>query len=343
MSVGVMVGKFMPFHNGHKAMIDFGSNMVDTLYVFVDNLPKDKETISLIDRFNILNETYKNNPNIHIVKIQYETYQDPTESEDFWDFWKNVFLNKNHIPVSKIDYVIGAEQYIKNLAEVLSCEYIMYDNNREQLGISATMIRTSLNHINNYLTKDGLRYLNTYLPYETKKFYQNNLAIVGTESVGKTSIINSIKNTILLCGVVYEYAETYIRENNAIAYNDKTFNMFLKGHIANMKANINDNLVNLIDNSIFVTMAYYEYFNKKEISVPEDLINYEKNKISEYLLFMPIKHYEQAEHRLNLNYEERIVIHNLIIKYLNKYEISFLEIDGNKEERKEKVLKRIMF
>jgi len=94
-----------------------------------------------------------------------------------------------------------------------------------------------------------------------------------------------------------------------------------------------DNFFNLIDNSIFVSMAYYNFMFNKELDIPNYTIDFEKSKIKHYVLLNIIEHYEEDNHRLNLSYEERLKVQNLIKMYLNKYHVSYSVVNGSLEEK----------
>lgn len=56
---------------------------------------------------------------------------------------------------------------------------------------------------------------------------------------------------------------------------------------------------------------------------------------------MLIDSYKKDKHRLNLNEEQRLEVHNLILKYLNRYNLKYIEIKGSEEDRKIRSLKKI--
>ncbi len=324
---GVVIGKFMPLHLGHKNLILFAAQFVDTLYVLVDNLKPEFETFPLKDRVMIIQNEFKNFPNIIVKPIPVITFQDPSENENFWDFWRDIIKDNTS---SDLELIVGSEQYVQKLGEVLNIDYLIYDLERINLNISATKIRNMLNN-NNISIKDKNEFFQKYLPKSTIEYLQLNICILGTECVGKTTIIEYLKNKYSV-GAIFEYAKTYIDSINR-PIQEEDFKYFILGHLNKMKINLNSHFLNLIDNSIFTSMAYYHFIFNKELEVPNNIIEFEKYKIKHYIFLNIVDHYEEDSHRLGLTFEERLNVQNLIKMYLNKYNVSYSIVEGSLEER----------
>lgn len=324
---GVVIGKFMPLHLGHKNLILFAAQFLETLYVLVDNLKPEIETISLEDRVMIIKNEFKHYSNIVVKPIPVLTFQDPSEDENFWEFWRDIIKNNTS---NDLDLIVGSEKYVEKLGNVLNIEHLIYDIERTQLNISATKIRNMLNN-NTISIKEKNDFFKRYLPKSTLEYLQINICVLGTECVGKTTIVETLRNKYLV-GSVFEYAKIYINHFNRPII-EEDFKYFILGHINNLKIDLCNNFFNLIDNSIFVTMAYYNFMFNKELEIPEDIINFEKSKIKHYIILNIIEHYEEDTHRLGLSFDERLKVQNLIKMYLNKYNVPYHIIDGNLEER----------
>lgn len=324
---GVVIGKFMPLHLGHKNLILFAAQFVETLYVLVDNLKPEYETFSLSDRVMIIQNEFKDFPNIIVKPIPIVTFQDPSEDENFWNFWRDIIKDNTS---SDLELIVGSEAYVQKLGEVLNINYLIYDLERINLNISATKIRNMLSN-NNISIKDKNEFFKKYLPKSTIEYFQLNICILGTECVGKTTIVKHLSNKNSI-GSIFEYAKTYIDYLNRPIQEDD-FKYFVLGHLNKMKINLNDNFFNLIDNSIFVSMAYYNFMFNKELDIPNNIIEFEKSKIKKYVLLNIVEYYEKDTHRLSLSFEERLKVQNLIKMYLNKYNVSYSVVNGSLEER----------
>lgn len=335
----VLIGKFMPAHKGHINMIKYAASLTEKLTILVDNIPKNIEKVNLLQRVEILKKELINEKNIQVKGIDTVTYQEPSDSKNFWNFWKATILRNSN---NEIDSIIGSELYIKELAKILNIKYTIYDNKREQFNISATKVRnlaSELENINviekkeNFIKKSKL--LKSMIPLETMRLYQKNISINGTESVGKTEFIKSLQKKIN-CNGIMEAATFEIDENTI--FNKDFFYKVLKMHCANMKANISNDYINLIDNSIFVTAAYYEFFFNEELDI-SNYLKYEK-LINHYFLFTLNKkiNYKKDEHRLNLSINERLKLEELIKKQFHKYKIKYIEISDLENEAKTNTL-----
>jgi HTH-type transcriptional repressor of NAD biosynthesis genes len=80
-----------------------------------------------------------------------------------------------------IDVVVGSELYVKFIAEYLGIQYLIYDDKRLQINISATTIKNDV--IKNWY----------YLAPSVKSTYAKHICICGSESTGKTTVCNTIE------------------------------------------------------------------------------------------------------------------------------------------------------
>ena len=99
----LVIGKFMPPHEGHKLLIEFAKNYGE-VFVIVDHI-KD-ETLSTSIRTTILKEDISN---IHVIPLSNYMPQSPDcdkqnewkeiykklNYENFWDMWCQEILKQN--------------------------------------------------------------------------------------------------------------------------------------------------------------------------------------------------------------------------------------------------------
>lgn len=153
MSTGLVVGKFTPFHLGHKYLIDTALEYCDrTLYV----LPYSNPDLGLIqrDRISQIDKHYNNEPRIWIIDPSHENIplNDAAPHIHRWFCAVQVF---KHVAIYNAigtglkfpDYVFTSEDYGDGFAEYLSLvfnkevKHICVDKERKMFPISGTKIR----------------------------------------------------------------------------------------------------------------------------------------------------------------------------------------------------------
>ncbi len=201
-----VVGKFMPPHVGHEYLINFASLWATDLYVLVDNVPG--QTMEPRVRCEILHKHFASNPNIHISYHPVSTPQSPEEHgdrADFFNIWKSI-IHSHVVP----DVIIGSMDYVKPVSEVLGCDYIKIDVEREAIPMSATSLKANFNDNWDSLISSA------------KPHYLKKLCFIGPESTGKTiaaQLISQKFKTVF----VPEYAKSFIEEHNSFTLEDAEF------------------------------------------------------------------------------------------------------------------------
>lgn len=321
-TTGFVIGKFMPLHKGHTYLIDFAKNIVDELTVLVDNLPDNVDTMTLNDRYNIVKKTY---PDLNIKKIDQVTFQEPEDSENFWEFWKETIIrNVGYKP----DYIIGSMDYIKKLAEVLDCEYIMVDKERIHLPISATLIRNAYN--NYYLGLDTeLKKVYKFIPPETIAHFSRDVYIVGGESTGKTTLAKKIAekmNTIY----VPEYATYYIKEHGKLLKKQDFINILL-GQLASQRTLIKESFVYSIhDTDLITTKIWYrKFFGDDNLGFFDDYIKKQRDGL--YLILDNSISWKDDEHRYFPTDSDRDWFYEQFIIELQYYNKKYIVVNDRNE------------
>jgi HTH-type transcriptional regulator, transcriptional repressor of NAD biosynthesis genes len=132
---GVVFGKFMPPHKGHKALIEFAASQCEQLVVSMSFAPTDAIEPAL--RFSWLKEIFKDNSNIEIVQELDDFSDDSQPLEEATKEWA-VFI-KHRFP--DVEAFFCSELYGEPLARHLNLPCIYFDIERKQIPISATKIR----------------------------------------------------------------------------------------------------------------------------------------------------------------------------------------------------------
>ncbi|SIQ13395.1 nicotinamide-nucleotide adenylyltransferase, NadR type [Alkalispirochaeta americana] len=130
---GVILGRFMPPHNGHLFLVDFARAMVDHLYILVCTLSS--EIIPGETRFQWMQELAPHCTVLHITQEIPQAHRDSPQAPALW-------AQAIHQAVpGQIDRVFASEPYGHELARHLKAQFIPLDPSRSNIPVSASMIR----------------------------------------------------------------------------------------------------------------------------------------------------------------------------------------------------------
>lgn len=171
----LVIGKFQPLHKGHLALIDYAKDNAEQVDVLVT--ANEYEEISLAQRFDWLKDTFAEDECVNVYGYLYDpkmltasSESDLQSSKDWADY-----LMKVHIGMHEVDVIIGSERYVQYMADYLGISYMIYDEKRDNLKISATLLKS-----------DIIRYWD-YLAPAVKRTYVRHICICGSESTGKST------------------------------------------------------------------------------------------------------------------------------------------------------------
>lgn len=170
---GLIVGGFRPFHAGHEALIEYAKNNCDDLTILVGALLN--EPIEYKYRLKWVLSTYLDDPTVNVVgDLIVEPKFENSDEKSKW--WAKYVIER----YGKFDRVFSSEAYGKVFSESLGAENWVFNQDRTIIPISATMIRnkplTYWNYINNF----------------AKDYFVKKIAIIGTESTGKTTMAQQL-------------------------------------------------------------------------------------------------------------------------------------------------------
>lgn len=174
MKRGLVIGKFLPLHKGHEAMIRFAQTRCSELTVLLGVTAG--ETIPGHIRYKWLWETFRSEPGIRIEYTDDPLPDAPVSSRDVSKVWAD-YLSKR-FPGTGI--IFSSEKYGEYLAEYMQIEHQPFDPERSAVPVSATMIRNSPHRYWEFIS-DAVK------PYYTKK-----ICIFGPESTGKTTLTEKL-------------------------------------------------------------------------------------------------------------------------------------------------------
>lgn len=166
----MVIGKFMPVHNGHLALIDFAVSRCDELIVSMSYTDKDPIVKSI--RLDWLKSIYKDSLKvvIEIVKDDFDDESLPLDERT--QLWAKFITER----FPKVDIVFSSESYGKPFATHLGAASVLFDSNRKLFPVSASKIRERPFSYWEFIPT-------TVRPYFVKKF-----CFYGPESTGKTEM-----------------------------------------------------------------------------------------------------------------------------------------------------------
>ena len=134
-------GKFLPFHKGHEAMINFALTKSDFLTILI--CCSDKENIPSTIRQKWIEKTFETQKNIEVKTFNYLESEFPNTSVSSIEvskIWSTIF--KELFPTH--DLVITSEEYGNFVASFMNIRHISFDISKQLFPISATAIRNNI-------------------------------------------------------------------------------------------------------------------------------------------------------------------------------------------------------
>jgi len=330
-TTGFIGGKFLPFHLGHVYAIIAASNQVDELYVVLSSSKnRDREIcerngikyIPAEIRLSWIGENLNNLDNIKIIHIE----------DDQWDYnydWKQgADLIKKAIG-KPINFVFSSEDsYNEHFKKYYpNSKHIVIDNKRNTVKVSATEMRKNL-----YDHWDKL-------PNCVRGYFTKKVAIVGTESCGKTTLAKKLAkfyNTNYVDEVGRDYS---VRYSNQLTKG--MFNLIAMEHfLLQQKKAQESNRILFIDSEAVVTQYYFDmYYPRKKSRLIEEIIKQQRYDLVIYL--EPDINWVEDGLRFAGKPEERSKNNEKLKKMFRDRNISFTSISGNYDERFNKAKKLV--
>lgn len=219
MSTGLIFGKFAPLHLGHINMVIKASALVDTLHVVLSYDQKFNDTLedsvsgplTKANRHLALLETFKDFDNIIVNVIDESAVPGYPEGEGMFT---NMLKKKTRI--LHFDKVFTSEpSYDKYLKDNFpDSEHIVVDANRDEVTISATMIRG-----NPYKYWD-------FIAPAMRKHYVKKVCVIGIESTGKSTLVKKLSKALqtifveevgrTICEQEYGLTEAYMKPEDYV-------------------------------------------------------------------------------------------------------------------------------
>ena len=241
MITGFIIGKFCPLHKGHMALIDFAKAHCDKLIIFL--AADSEEPIPYKHRLKWVLSTYLDDPQ---VEVYGDIIDEPAILGDELSKWWGDYVVKRF---GKIDRIFTSEDYGKAFAQAAGAENWVFDKSRTIVPVSATMIRTR--PLTNW------EYLNNF----AKDYFVKKIAIVGTESTGKTTMCQQLAEHYKTAWVPEVGRELIPNSNNFSLEDLKIVGV---EHAKNILRHVRlANKLLFIDTELITTKSYANFFFNK--------------------------------------------------------------------------------
>ncbi len=210
MTKGVILGKFMPPHEGHVALVRTASYLVDRLTIILS--ASDSDPIPPIHRKDWMESLF---PEAVVIVVNNGTQSLPSENP----CWAGIIRKFHPEP---IDRVIGSEDYIVDLAKALDAQHFILDPMWMAFPTNSADIR-----------QDPFGHWPS-IPSYVRPYYQKRLTMVGGESTGKSFMAKFLAEKY---GGPYvpEYGRPYEHYREKGPYRPEELHYIVDGHVAHRK------------------------------------------------------------------------------------------------------------
>ncbi|MBR9703834.1 multifunctional transcriptional regulator/nicotinamide-nucleotide adenylyltransferase/ribosylnicotinamide kinase NadR [Candidatus Pacearchaeota archaeon] len=322
-TVGFIGGKYLPFHQGHVYTIMAASNQVDKLYVVLSSCEnRDREIckrdgikyISAKTRLKWIGRNLSNLSNIEILHIE----DDSWEHDYDWEKGANMIKQSIEEP---IDFVFSSEHSYDKLFRKYypDSKHVVIDDKRKTVCVTATEVRRNL-----YSHWDKL-------PKSVRADFVKKVAIVGTESCGKSTLVKKLAkfyDTTYVPEVGRKYCKKYS--------NQLTEEMFpliaMKHFLLQDKKAQDSNKILFIDTDATITQYYLDmYFQGKKSPFLEEIIKLQEYDLVIYL--EPDVKWVSDGLRFSGKNDERFFNNEKLKKMFRDRQINFVSVNGDYAER----------
>ena len=262
MKRGLVIGKFLPVHLGHIALIEFAASNCDELIVSMSYTDEDPIAHEL--RLTWLKDIFVDRKTIAVHSICDDFDDDSLPLEERTRIWADVI--KRTYP--HIDILFSSEDYGVPFARNLEVEHVTFDQKRTRYPVSASLVRK---HPFNYWD---------FIPNVVRPFFVKKVCFFGPESTGKTMLAEKIAhefNTVW----VPEVAREMLTSNSFSVEEIKKIGV---AHYARLKGKLPfANKILICDTDVITTQIYSRHYLQV---IPDILYQLESEvKLDYYFLF----------------------------------------------------------
>lgn len=320
MTKAFVFGKFLPFHKGHEAMIQFAWTKCDFLTVLV--CCSDKESIPDTVRVAWIEQTFEGQKDIEVRAFNYLESELPNTSESSRSVSK-IWADRFQTLLPGYTLLVTSEPYGDFVADFMGIQHIPFDPSRRQYPVSATALRHHV--IENW----------AFLPDSVKPYYALKVVLLGTESTGKSTLA-AFLSKYFRCSLVREAGRELIADSNDFSPADLL--RVAEAHAQSIRqAALADSPLVIIDTDIHITKSYSRFTFGQELEVSDDI--YEANKAHLYLYLNNDVPYFQDGTRLSES--DRNLLDSSHRQVLAEHGIAWVEVRGDWAERERRAVEEV--
>ncbi len=307
---GLVIGKFMPIHEGHIALIRFAVAHCNELIVSMSY--QDNDPIPGPLRFSWLKEIFQNEQKIKLYNVVDDFDDESLPWEHRTRIWADFLLSR----YGKIDVVVSSEEYGSFLARHLNANHISFDEERKRVPIQATSIR--LKPFDNW----------NYIPKKVRPYFVKKICFYGPESTGKSVMAQSLAEAYQT-----EFVPEVARE--IVSSNDFTLDDIIKiGYEHVERTRLKSKTANRLlfcDTDLITTQIYCRHYLRE---VPPVLYELEKQITYDQYFLFDIDVLWVADGMRDLG-NQRIEMFNVFKEELEKRNIPYKLVKGSYQQRQE--------
>lgn len=244
----LVLGKFMPLHLGHLALVNFAAGLAERLTILL--CVEATEPLPGNDRERWLRATYANHPHITIRRVDYNDADLPATSVSSRAV-SELWTARLRRWVPSADLIVGSENYVRYVSESWGINYRIFDLARHQVSISATQIRGN-----------PYRFRHLIAPAARPDFVQR-IVLHGTESTGKSTLVARLAehfSTIF----VPETAREVVEHTDTVVFSDLHRIADRQAEAIRKATSLADGVL-FIDTDYYTTLAYARYLFNREL------------------------------------------------------------------------------
>lgn len=318
MTRGLIIGKFLPPHNGHVGLIEFGLRQCDELIVSVSEAKTD--IIPVETRVNWLKHIFRDQSQVKIFAIE-DNFDNPElELDERTRVWADV-MRKTY---PQIDVVFSSEAYGEPFAKNLGAKHFSFDPERKQFPVAASKILNS--PFRNW----------EFIPNVVRSYFVKKICFYGAESTGKSVMTKTMAekyHTSFVPEVAREMltSNTFNREDIIAIGREQTARVFKQARIADK--------ILFCDTDVITTQVYSRHYLKV---VPPVLYEFERMVQYDLYFLFEIDTPWVSDGLRDLGADEsRKQMHQIFKNELDRRGINYITVRGTWQQREAIVSKAI--
>lgn len=335
MKTGMYGGSFYPFHTGHLSMIIKASAMVDELFVVISFSKSRELQTSKEDDFPYMSERLRQRwiteSVSHLSNVRVLLVEDDSADKKCYNWKKGADDIKAAIG-QPIDAIFGSEESYRAIFSdnYPDAPYFCIDPTRKQFPISSSRIR-----------EEGVHTYWEYIPASVRPFFLKKIAIVGTESCGKSTLTANLAQ-YFNTSFVAEYGRTYTDEiggSNGILFHPDFLHIASQHRIDERTLSKTADKLLFVDSEAVVTQYYSHLYGEGHNDALDAFIFSQDYDLILYL--EPDVPWVQDGTRHHGHDDERIQNNIALKKLFSDYDVEIISINGTYEERFDRCLQKI--